>query len=595
VTRLVPRTGRGVQSSLRRALVGSVAPLARPLGRLHALAAVALAAAGCDSVAPLDLRGDPVATFEAVLSEARAPEDGPVALGIFWLPAGAAATDLARWTEDDRPGVAVALDAPLTLRLFDAPPAELLAGRRWLLGAVVAFVDTDGDGHRGPGERLVGGARRDYVLYALTDLPKADGPFRRDISAGFHAVRTSDLACPVRLTEPPGSCGERLGAACASDADCGPDGSCHTRIAGRDVPGGVCAVSTTCASRRVAWGGVVSGENVVVAGCERDGDCRTGDGHACVELDFGYFGCLPPLERVCDAPVGAPCAGDGDCGADGRCETSSPIYGALPGGYCVVPEAAACRPLNGRPSPLRAGEEPWLRECLTDAECRVAEGYLCDRRPYRSVCVPQTAGSCETAGAACTGDADCGQSAVCADETSAFGPLPGGMCLVAHGAGGCVWETAGWSTWRDDGLYYRSGSCGSDADCRTDAGYWCNHGAETCVPPPSGACAVPIGDACVSDDDCGTGGTCVTAVEDDGAAVALPGGFCRAGPDAGCALADGVYDAAYGQLYLLARCDGDDTCRDGWACDPWLGGCLPPRPIDVRVTENPWFEVPICR
>ncbi|MCB9732053.1 MAG: hypothetical protein H6745_05410 [Deltaproteobacteria bacterium] len=566
---------------------------------LAAAALVALTA--CDAAVPVDgARGEPLLSLDADLVTQAVPPGARVALGLFWLPPGADALDRAQWREDAaRPAAAVALDAPLVVRLFAPPPADVALGRPFVLGALVAYDDADGDGRLGPGEAVLGGAPRDFVLWAPAPVAAVGSPLRRDVGPGFHAVAVTDLGCPTRLVEAAPSCGDELGRACATDADCGSDGLCATVVDGRPVPGGVCAKRSTCASPRVRRGGRVASLDAFVLGCERDDACRTAEGHACVPVDYGTWGCLPPAERLCDAPVGAACARDADCGADGRCETASPIYGALPGGYCVVPGDAACRPIDGLRSPLRGGEaEPFLRECLTDADCRRAEGYVCDQRPYRSVCVPETPGACAAAGRSCDDDGDCGASATCAADAPAFGPLPGGMCLLAHGAGGCVWGAAGWSTLGDDGLYYRSGGCGADAACRVAEGYWCNLGAETCVPPPSGACGVPVGAACARDADCGDGGSCVLEVRlATGAVLPVPGGHCRAALGAsGCTLADGVWDAAYdGQLGLLARCGADGDCRAGWACDGWLDACLPPRRVAVAIGAFPAFEVPVCR
>ncbi|MCA9517411.1 MAG: hypothetical protein KC635_20865 [Myxococcales bacterium] len=356
---------------------------------LAAAALVALTA--CDAAVPVDgARGEPLLSLDADLVTQAVPPGARVALGLFWLPPGADALDRAQWREDAaRPAAAVALDAPLVVRLFAPPPADVALGRPFVLGALVAYDDADGDGRLGPGEAVLGGAPRDFVLWAPAPVAAVGSPLRRDVGPGFHAVAVTDLGCPTRLVEAAPSCGDELGRACATDADCGSDGLCATVVDGRPVPGGVCAKRSTCASPRVRRGGRVASLDAFVLGCERDDACRTAEGHACVPVDYGTWGCLPPAERLCDAPVGAACARDADCGDGGSCVLEVRLAtGAVlpvPGGHCrAALGASGCTLADGVWDAAYDGQLGLLARCGADGDCRA--GWACDG--WLDACLP---------------------------------------------------------------------------------------------------------------------------------------------------------------------------------------------------------------
>lgn len=91
-------------------------------------------------------------------------------------------------------------------------------------------------------------------------------------------------------------------------------------------------------------------------------------------------------------PVGAGCARDADCGAQGVCLLED-YEGPLPGGYCVVPIEVYPEPANDEPQPpeyltLVESEiggielKAWYQTCSSSAECRLA--YTCQQ----DVCLP---------------------------------------------------------------------------------------------------------------------------------------------------------------------------------------------------------------
>lgn len=83
-----------------------------------------------------------------------------------------------------------------------------------------------------------------------------------------------------------------------------------------------------------------------------------------------------------DAPeppsLGGPCTA---CSAGEHCLAS------FPGGYC----AASCGACAGTCVEVTRAGEQCLASCTTDSECRVDEGYLCDRQWH--ACMPPNAGT----------------------------------------------------------------------------------------------------------------------------------------------------------------------------------------------------------
>lgn len=83
----------------------------------------------------------------------------------------------------------------------------------------------------------------------------------------------------------------------------------------------------------------------------------------------------------CGVVLGSACSVDADCGT-GVCQHDS-AFEAFPGGYCILPESAACDPADS----VLIGDDDganYYKACGGDAECRVAEGYEC----FLNACLP---------------------------------------------------------------------------------------------------------------------------------------------------------------------------------------------------------------
>ena len=129
---------------------------------------------------------------------------------------------------------------------------------------------------------------------------------------------------------------------------------------------------------------------------EASGSYPTGEAPASVHVDDDArtegidFAVIASFVATVEGGVGAPCADDGDCrfSADAACVTS------FAGGYCsrlcdldgACGENAACEILECDTGPCAV----CLLQCVSDAQCRFEEGYLCDRF---GTCTPEEFGN----------------------------------------------------------------------------------------------------------------------------------------------------------------------------------------------------------
>ncbi|HET6283775.1 MAG TPA: hypothetical protein VFH73_22670 [Polyangia bacterium] len=101
-----------------------------------------------------------------------------------------------------------------------------------------------------------------------------------------------------------------------------------------------------------------------------------GPGQVCAPYGVGQKRCAPAPET---AKIGTPCTTTIDCGTDSRSACNNEAGDGYPGGYCfmepcddvnICPPGATCVALGGEASGC-------FQECMTDADCRTAEGYVC--------------------------------------------------------------------------------------------------------------------------------------------------------------------------------------------------------------------------
>ena len=188
-------------------------------------------------------------------------------------------------------------------------------------------------------------------------------------------------------------------------------------------------------------------------------------------------GVVPPAGQL-----GAPCESDDEC-EGGRCI-------ALPEGYCsqACSDNEPC-PEGGSCWPFQDGTHACLLNCEAHAECRVADGYICDSD---STCypgrIPVPPGDGEIGGP-CVDEGDCGEGMTCIVEgftdgyCAQFGcdennPCPAGSeCFgLQDDRSVCLDLCAG----RDE--------CRDTYACRPDVG--------ACLP------------GCVDNEECGEGNFC---------------------------------------------------------------------------------------
>lgn len=116
------------------------------------------------------------------------------------------------------------------------------------------------------------------------------------------------------------------------------------------------------------------------------------------------------------------------------------------------------------------------------------------------------------------------------------------------------------------------------------------------LTPPTGgdACRVPLGAACAADEDCGTGGRCLTQDPQ----TFWPGGYCvQAAQSGGCTPGNGILRrTSIGGLeasYWHRRCESTAECRvdAGYRCED--DACWPGEPAAL-VLDRRLETAPLC-
>lgn len=282
--------------------------------------------------------------------------------------------------------------------------------------------------------------RDDYRCSPRTEVINADG---REVGVCVpKCEQDADCEAGRRCDTGTGDCvprGERAtGDACTANAACN-GGLCITAPEFRD---GYC--SARCGSQFQdcepgSYCATVDNAAVCLSTCQRDSDCRTDDGYICRQVaekadqsgDVQPInGCVPrcqsdaecgdgnhcdPQSGLCEPgagdpnPLGAFCAGDGDCESgdcltaagwvNGYCTDTCGGDGDCPGGICAT----------------AGGADRCLAGCDVDIDCR--GGYICD------------GGGCR---APCQADADCDGELICSKST--------GRCVVPGQGAGTVDE-----------------------------------------------------------------------------------------------------------------------------------------------------------
>ncbi len=381
---------------------------------LPALTALLLA---CDPLVGEGYRGEPLFSFRGrVESYEGTLPGGELRVSLFWSPTGRSQVPVEALREQASASVSVSFPSTFEIRVFYPPAtADLVPGEHpWGLALILVYQDRDGDGCFTPGaspSELVGGAADRVLLYAPAPLPAERSPTGAALERGF-SLAAVPLDCDGDHQGWHGTedCGVALGTPCAADADCGPDGAggaCLTRLGGYEIQGGMCAMQLVEGGCQPRGGtGVSIGEVVWIRPCASAPQCPR-MGYSCVDLDpspeLACLTCWPdglPAPRgqcyaflnlggdpACGQTLGDACGEDAACGHAldaGRC---LPEIGgvAMPGGYCSLAEPYwGCQPRDARY--LLVFEDYWLKGCASDADCRVADGLVCDS--FFRICVP---------------------------------------------------------------------------------------------------------------------------------------------------------------------------------------------------------------
>lgn len=339
------------------------------------------------------------------------------------------------------------------------------------------------------------------------------------------AACASDRECGnLHCASADGMCGEVNGVACTTDATCrggkcGADGKCGV---GNGIP---CTDNAQCRSE-ICW----SAGGVCVAHCEKDEECATG--YFC---DINTLSCLPSapngskiggsLGISCDR--GSQCL-SGACGADGVC-------GARAGSICT--QVGACRAPNG------CFNGNCESSCLTNdaaGDSRCSPGGWCDA----SVCQLDVENGLKPGGVSCVRGAQC-KSGICNGDGSCGSPngtackLPSECRSFACGGGVC------------------KAACASNDECPSDR--HCDSTTHACVADFDNTSSSGTG-------TCTTDAQCKSGICADGGCGAKFGGSCGPGPIVCRALVCEANDNGCGYVNGNGPCASADVCRSG-ACE----------------------------
>lgn len=233
-------------------------------------------------------------------------------------------------------------------------------GGRYAIVRPVGFDDLNDDGVKDADEPF----RADTTegLFYTPDPMDADqSPSGVAVAAGYHRFLLDGSCNPIPRGDDEDDCDVPLGAACEDDSQCGTGGLCMTEQPQPGWPGGYCTLSASEDGCQPANGRLYAkarpgggGDEVWLKVCERDADCRDGEGYYCQPLLGACFPLQPlrveffrgPKKAACTpyfigATGGAPMGGDDGMGMGPGdmsqmppedCEPSDPRCDGIPGG-----------------------------------------------------------------------------------------------------------------------------------------------------------------------------------------------------------------------------------------------------------------------
>lgn len=333
---------------------------------------------------------------------------------------------------------------------------------------------------------------------------------------------------------------------CESDADCADDAYCGPDPQREEI--NICQIGCRSQPDNCAEGEVCDGETRrCVLGCAEDGDCGEG------------FICVPGEPSSCQPG----CREDESCAEGQRCLVEELRCSCLGNNDCVqgqVCEQGACTPSCESSEDCDEGQscDPLRLVCVTscgsDADCEVAEGFVCDLGAQ--VCVPQQ----------CTIDAECPGGKFCDTRRQPS------ICLSGCRIGECPQEQFCDVDARicQDGCL-NNDNCSTGTYCDLDEGACLEgcRGSDECpaeltcelVTVDEGVrarCVLPV---CASDGDCGAEEFCGPTDIPERDACQLG---CRTEPD-NC-LGDSLCNPIT-RTCTEVGCESDEICGQGEICD----------------------------
>ena len=200
-------------------------------------------------------------------------------------------------------------------------------------------------------------------------------------------------------------------------------------------------------------------------------------------LAAGYNLARNPILCSCGVNLGAACADDAACGPAGQCAKDTGGF-VFPNGMCVAESKPDCLPRGSMilGDFIEQGKTHAVKACRVDADCRVAEGYVC----CANLCFPDDPGNVCTdptdctppTGGPCSSNQACGANGFCVLESDGT-EYPNGLCAIKP-TDSCWLEEATSINVSDPeteaDMEVWVPTCRADSDCRTAEGYVCDFG-----------------------------------------------------------------------------------------------------------------------
>lgn len=300
---------RGVPTAPRAGLVTS---------KRGAAAALTIVLAACgDPLFDDQYRGTPLFHIDGKVDSAEGATSDvtDLRLALFFNPRTLDSTRPDEWVELSASATTITqIPSPYTMNIFALPSEALLihnpdgTAAGYGVARILAYRDRSHNGRRDPDEPVAAIENPGAHLYVPTPLAAGAGPVSTAFAAGLHSLMLPQRCGKVAVPPlPPSDCLPRLFSRCASNSECGPNGTC-LKETNLPWPAGSCVVADVDGNRcRPAGSGYLPAplfapvamgvRGYFVKACTSDLDCRRDKEPALYTCETGLRLCMPAVPQ----------------------------------------------------------------------------------------------------------------------------------------------------------------------------------------------------------------------------------------------------------------------------------------------------------